>query len=130
MKDSKVLKIILFLSGLLLLGTGIALTFIPVEFNASNGVDLGGNVSVLSDIRAAATVLLFGGILILLGVFIPKLTFTSSVIAMLLLLGYGFGRALSLGLDGMPAQALVIATGFEFVLGFANLFAFFKYRED
>lgn len=130
MKDSKVLKIILFLSGLLLLGTGIALTFIPVEFNASNGVDLGGNISVLSDIRAAATVLLLGGLLIIIGVFIPKLTFTSSVIAVLLLLGYGFGRALSLGLDGMPAHALLIATIFEFVLGFANLFAFFKYKED
>lgn len=130
MKNSKVLKTILFLSGLLLSFTGAALTFIPVEFNSSNGVDLGGNISVLSDIRAAASVLLLGGGLIFLGVFIPKLTFTSSILAVLLLLGYGFGRALSMGLDGMPAEALLMATISEFVLGFANLFAFFKYQED
>jgi len=75
-------------------------------------------------------VLLFGGLLIILGVFIPKLTFTSAIIAVLLLLGYGIGRAFSIGLDGMPGHALLIATIFEFVLGFANLFALFKYKED
>lgn len=130
MKNSKVLKSILFLSGILLLGIGGVITFIPIEFNASNGVDLGANISVLSDIRAASMVLLIGGLLILLGIFIPKLTFTSSIIAVLLLLGYGFGRALSMGLDGMPADALFKATIVEFVLGFANLFLLFKYKED
>lgn len=130
MKNSMVLKGILAISGLILLGIGTATLFAPVAFLGTSNIDLGGQVNLLSEIRAAGGALLGGGILIILGIFISRLTFTSTVISVLIFLSYGIARAIGMVLDGMPDQALTAATVLEFVIAFAGIFALIRFRED
>ena len=129
MKNSKVLKIFLIISGLLLTFIGGSTLFMPVEIKASSGIDLAGNISILNDIRASAALILSLAILLLLGAFNKKLTYTSSLISFLLFLSLGLGRALSMLLDGMPVDAMVKATGLEFVLGIVGAILFTINRE-
>lgn len=128
MKNSKVLKVILFLSGILLLIIGSAMLFIPVEFSARNGIEVGDNVSLLNDIRAAGAGLLASGLVIFLGVFIQKLAFTSTVVIIMAYGSYGLGRVISMGIDGMPIEGLVKATVVELIIALVGVFALSKYR--
>lgn len=129
MKDSKVLKTILFVSGLVATGVGIAILFMPVAFYAGNGIELGGNIGLLNEIRAPGGALLAVGILIISGAFVAKLTFTSVVISMLMYLAYGISRILSMVIDGMPTEGLVNAAVLEIIIGLLSVFALLKYRE-
>ena len=130
MKNSNVVKTILFISGLILVGIGAATLFAPVAFLGTSGIDLGGQINLLSEIRAAGGALLASGIVIMLGVFVAKLTFTSTVISILVYLSYGIARILSMAIDGMPAQELMAATALEIIIGLAGVFALLKYREN
>ncbi len=128
MRTSKVLKAYLIFSGLLLTFIGGATLAIPVDMKNSVGIDIAENISVLNDVRAASALLLTIGLLTLLGAFVKKLTFTSTLISFLLFLALALGRAISIWLDGMPVDGLVKATGLELVLGIvgAVLFKTFK----
>jgi len=129
MKNSKILKTILFISGLIAAGIGGAVLFMPIAFNATSGIDLAGNISLLSEIRASGGLLLASGILIMSGAFVAKLAFTATVVSVLLYLSYGLSRILSMALDGMPAEGLVQATILEIIIGLLCVFSLIKYRE-
>lgn len=128
MKNSKVLKTVLFFSGLIAAGTGAAILLIPTIFYASYGIDLAGDVSMLNEIRAPGGALLAAGILIIAGAFVESLSFTSVVVAAMIYLSYGISRILSFGIDGMPSVGLVQAAAFEIVIGMLCLYALAKYR--
>ena len=128
MENSKLLKIILFISGLLLLIIGSAILFAPIAFSARNGIDLGGNINLLNDTRAAGASLLVSGLVILLGAFIQKLTYTSVIIAIIAYLSYAIGRLISILMDGMPTEGIIKATVVEIVIGLVSVFAFYKYK--
>lgn len=130
MQNSKALKTILVISGLIVTGVGGTVLFMPVTFYAGNGIDLGGNISLLNEIRAGGGGLLVVGMLIVSGAFVARLTFTSTVISMLMFLSFGTSRILSMAIDGMPAEGLVNATVLEMVMGLAGAFALLKYREN
>ena len=130
MKNSKVLEILLIISGLIGTGIGGALLFTPVAFQASAGIELGDNISLLSEIRAPGGALLTSGILMILGAFVANLTFTSTVICTVIYLSYGISRILSMIIDGMPGEGLVIATAVEIVIGLVGVFALLKYRAN
>ncbi len=130
MKKSRALNVILLLSGILLVGIGFATTFMPIEFSARNEIDLGGNIGLLNDTRAAGAGLLGAGIIIMLGAFIRKLAFTSLVVSILIYLSYAFGRIVGIVADGMPVDGLVKATAVEVVLGLVGVFALIKFKED
>jgi len=130
MKNSKVLKAILFVSGLLLLAIGMATLLTPVEFSARNGIDLHGDISLLNDVRSAGAFLAGSGFVILLGAFIDKLAYTSTIVSIVAYLSYASGRIMSLVIDGMPAEGLVKATVVEIVIGLVGIFAFIKYQEN
>ena len=129
MKNSKVLKVVLFVSGLIAASIGGAVLVMPAAFYASNGIDLGGNVSLLNEIRASGGALLAAGILIISGSFVASMTFTAVVLASLLYLSYGLSRILSFGIDGMPSEGLVQAAALEIVIGVVCVCVFAKYRE-
>lgn len=130
MKNSKVLKTILFISGLIATGVGGAILFMPAVFYATYGIELGGGNSLLNEIRAPGGALLASGIFIMLGAFVAKLTFTSAVVSTLLYLPYGLSRVLSMAIDGMPAEGLVQAAVLEIVIGLVGVFVLAKYREN
>jgi len=129
MKNSNVIKTVLIFSGLISSGIGGAILFNPVSFYAAHDIELAGNISLFNEIRAPGGALLTSGILIMLGAFVDKLTFTSVVVASLLYLSYGLSRILSIAIDGMPAEGLVQAAVFEIVVGLVCVFVLVKYRE-
>jgi len=48
MKNSKTLKIILIISGLIGIGVGASILAIPVSFYATNNINIEGNISLLN----------------------------------------------------------------------------------
>lgn len=117
MKNSKLLKTFLVLSGVLLTVIGGASLFSPEEMKAGAGIDLLGNTSLINDVRAFGALVLSIAILSIVGAFASKLTYTSSLVSFLFFLSIGFGRLVSIFSDGMPVDGLVKATGLELVLG-------------
>jgi len=129
MKNSKVLKTILFLLGLALIVLGSWRLTMPVEFFAFSGIDLGNDASMLSEARATGGVVVGTGILIMLGAFFSKLTFTSTLLTAVVFLSFGFARLLGIAIDGMPGPEIVQGIIFEFVFGILGVLAFIKYRK-
>ena len=130
MKNSKVLKSILVIAGLVGVIVSLGNIFIPVEFNASSGIELGTNINLINEFKATGGGLFLSSIFILLGVFMERLTFSSTLLATMLYLGYGFSRISSIVIDGVPSDELVQVAVFEIVMGLIALFALFKYRKN
>lgn len=103
-----------------MVGSGIL--FIPVEFHSLNGIHPGGNISLLSEIRAPGGALLGSGILILTGAFLSELTFTSVVLSTLMYISYGLSRGISMMLDGIPSEGLIGVALLEWIIGILNLY--------
>ena len=129
MQDSTVLKAILIIAGVIGAGVGGAILFIPETFHATTGIHLGGDVSLLNEMRASGGALLACGVLVMAGAWVRSLTLTSIVVSALLYLSYGSSRVLSMVVDGMPDAGLVQVAGLEIVIGLVCVFAFARYRE-
>jgi len=69
------------------------------------------------------------GLLILSGAFNSKLSYTSTVVAIVLFFGFGIARLIGFALDGNPGESIIQGMIFEFVLGLIGVFAFFKYKK-
>ena len=130
MRNSNVIKTVLILSGLISSVIGGAILFDPVVFYATYDIELAGNISLFNEIRAPGGALLASGLLIMLGAFVDKLTFTSVVVATLLYLSYGLSRILSMAIDGMPVEGLVQAAVLEIAIGLVCVLILVKYREN
>jgi hypothetical protein len=128
MINSKILKAILFISGLIATGIGGTILFFPAEFYATYNIALGQDIGLLNEIRASGGSLLASGLIIMAGVFVAKLTFTSILLATLLYLSYGVSRIFSTVVDGMPVEGLQQAAILEIVIGLFCVFALVKYR--
>jgi hypothetical protein len=120
----EIFKIItLSLSGLLLFFVGTMRLSNPIKTYLKNsGIKLEKEVNLLNEMRGVSSVMMCGGIIILLGIFIPQLTFASFVVAALIFLGFAIGRLLSIRLDGKPNKLIVQGLISEIVLGAANIF--------
>ena len=120
----EIFKIVtLSISGLLLLTVGTLRLINPIKnYLKNSGIKLENDVNLLNEMRGVSSVMLIGGIIILLGTIIPKLTITSFVVATLILIGFAIGRLLSFGLDGKPNKLIVQGLISELVLGTANVF--------
>ena len=115
--------VILSISGLLLIYGGTSRIINPIKnYLKNSGIKLENEVNVLNEARGVSSVMVFGGIIMLLGTIVPELTITSFVVATLILLGFAFGRSLSIALDGKPNKLLIQGLISELVLGAANIF--------
>lgn len=128
MKNSKILKTVLFISGLIAIAIGTAIVIIPTTFYATYSIELGSNVSLLNELRGTGGALLATGILIMSGAFFASMTFSSLVISTLLYLSYGLSRILSMIIDGMPAEGLVQSAALEIAIGLVCLILLAKYQ--
>ena len=117
MEFSKATKALQIVAGVVGIIIGAGMVFIPIAFQSSAGITLGDNISLLSETRAPGGLLLTGGIIILQSVFKSKLRRIGLVLTALMYLGYGSGRTISLVLDGMPHQSLLIALILELTVG-------------
>lgn len=118
-----VLKSILVTSGLIAAVFGASILFTPVTFSASNGIEMAGQVNLLNETRSAGGALLGSGVLIFSGAFISQLRFTAAVLSSLMYLSYGTARLLSMVLDGMPTNSLILAAAAELTIGMLNVLA-------
>jgi len=129
MKNSKVLKGILILLGINLIVLGSWRLLDPIGFFDFSGLLLSADAGLLNEARGTGGAIIGFGLLILLGAFKKKLTYTSTIVAVVLFLGFGIARVISVVLDGNPGEALYKGIIGEFVFGSLALFALIKYRE-
>lgn len=123
-------KLLLIIAGAIAISVGIGQLFFPVSFEASSGVVLDGNISLLSEMRGAGGTLLGGGIIILAGAFRASMHGLSLILTALISLGYGLARVYGMLVDGMPHQALVSVAIGELVIGLLSLFLYLSFRKQ
>ena len=129
MKNSKVLKGILFVLGLLLVVVGSWRLFNPIAFFENSGLILNNEAGLLSEARATGGAVVGFGLVILLGAFSQRLSYTSTISAIVVFLGFGIARVIGFALDGNPGEGVIQGIIIEFVMGLLAVFALFKYRE-
>lgn len=129
MKNSKVLKIYLIVSGLLLAVIGGLTAFNPINIKANEGIEIAGNASALNDVRSFGMLLLVTAIFLIAGVLKSSLRKSATISAIILFLSLAVGRVFSMLIDGMPSDGIVKATGLEFILGIVGAILFFIYQE-
>ncbi len=119
----EIFKIVtLSLSGLLLFFVGSMRLINPIKTYLKNsGIKLDKDVDLLNEMRGVSSVMLVGGLIILLGTLIPELTLTSHIVATLLFIGFAIGRILSFSLDGKPNKQIIQGLISELVLGTLNV---------
>ncbi len=130
MEKINFIQISLFLFGAIAIVIGGALLVVPVSFEASAGIDLDNNISLLSEIRAYGGMTFFSGIIILLGAFFSKLLRLSLGLSALLYLSLGLSRLVGLLVDGIPSQILITALILEILFGLLSVFMFLKTGEQ
>ena len=111
----------LFLSGLLLLAIGSAILLAPHAFHGSNGIVLGDDPSLLSEVRAPGGLLAASAALILLGTIRRSLRSLAMILTVLVYGSFGLARLLGLALDGMPSSGLVASTAIELIVAAIGL---------
>jgi hypothetical protein len=119
--NNRATQVFLFLSGLLLLGIGGAILLVPHAFHEGNGIALGDDPSLLSEIRAPGGLLTAGAVLILLGAFRRSLRSPAMALTVLIYSSFGLARLLSLVLDGTPSSALVGSAAIELIVAAIGL---------
>lgn len=129
MQNSKVLKIILGLCGLLMLVPGIMALVNPTGFVARNGADIVGDLVLLNDYRGTGGIMMASAIVMFLGIIHARMAFTSTVVAIAAHFSIALGRLISLGMDGVPVKGQIAAMVVEFVLAGLAIFALMKYKE-
>tara|TARA_R110001599_G_scaffold201621_2_gene398374 strand:- start:22 stop:456 length:435 start_codon:yes stop_codon:yes gene_type:complete len=110
-------KFILSISGLTAVGIGAAILIVPMAFHSTNGIALGDDSSLLSEIRAPGGALLTMGVFMLAGLLRERLVRFSLGVGAAVFLSYGLSRCLAIALDGWPASGLVAAAAFELLIG-------------
>ena len=128
MKDTIWVKLVLVLSGAVGFGIGLSALFWPRAFFASSGTILGDDISLMSEVRAPAMVLVLFGAVMLAAVFIPQIRRGALWAAALLYLSYGLGRVVSVVLDGVPHINILMALGIELVIGLLCIYILRAHR--
>ncbi len=129
MKQSLSLKAFLVVAGIIGCYVGFGLLFYPVSFEASAGLVLDDNVSLLSELRGIGGTLLLAGILIFSGAFVPWLTSHSLFLTVLIYLAYGLSRVYGMLTDGMPSQAFIGVTVAELAIGLLAIAAYYRFKK-
>lgn len=111
----------LAIAGLLLLAIGGAILLAPHAFHGSNGIVLGDNPNLLSEIRAPGGLLAASGIMILAGAFRVRLRASAVQLTTLVYGSFGLARLVSMTLDGMPSSSIIGATLLELIVAFVGL---------
>ncbi|MEM7611553.1 MAG: DUF4345 domain-containing protein [Pseudomonadota bacterium] len=108
--------IYLMLAGLLLLAIGGAILLAPHAFHASNGIELGNNPTMLSEIRAPGGLLAASAVLALISVFRRRLRAFTTPLLVLIFGSFGLARLVSMAQDGIPGGSIVGATVLELIV--------------
>ena len=119
-------SLFLFISGLLLLIIGVGILFIPHAFHAGNGILLGNDPSLLSEIRAPGGLLLGSAIIIFMGAFRNAWRAHAISLTILVFGSFGLARLVGMALDGMPSSGIIGATLIELVVAALGLMIYWR----
>lgn len=122
-------RVVLGVSGLVLLGIGFMLAKDPLAMHAANGVELVSSPSLMNEMRAPGGALFVAGLFLILALFRTDWMMSAAVLSTIVMIGWALGRGVSLVLDGSPAPALCGALGIEIVLGLASAWAVWALRD-
>ncbi|MEM1246492.1 MAG: DUF4345 domain-containing protein [Acidobacteriota bacterium] len=111
----------LLVSGLLLLFIGSSLLLAPHSFHAGNGIVLGDDPSLLSEVRAPGGLLAASGLLLLWSSFRASLRPQALQLAVLVYGSFGLARVVAVAVDGLPAPGLVGAAAMELAVAALGL---------
>ena len=117
MEYSRAIKVLQSVAGITGMIIGVGMTFFPIAFQSSVDISLGDDINLLSETRAAGSLLLVGSAIILWSVFKHQWRAVGLVLTVLIYFGYGFGRTVSIFFDGMPNQSILAALIAELVIG-------------
>ncbi|MDJ0958313.1 MAG: DUF4345 domain-containing protein [Arenicellales bacterium] len=120
-KLAKTQKALLLVSGSLLILVGTFILASPVDFYASNNIELDANVSLLNELKAPAGLLLAAGVFMIGAIFVRSQADTALWLAALIYLSYAVSRFVSMAFDGVPNAGLVQAAALEGIVGLACL---------
>ena len=120
-KLARTQKALLLVAGAVLVLVGTFILASPVDFYASNNIELGANVSLLNEVKAPAGMLLAAGLFMIGAIFVRDMADTATSLAALIYLSYSLSRLLSVVVDGVPAAGLVQAAALEAMIGLACL---------
>ena len=118
---SRLTFVFLFIAGLLLLAIGGTILLAPHALHAGNGIVLGHDPNLLSEIRAPGGLLVGSAVFILIGALRPDRQSLAVMLTVLVYGSFGLARLLGLALDGMPATGIVAATVIELVVAAIGL---------
>ena len=110
-------RILLIVAGTLLLLIGAGILFAPHSFFATNGIMLGREPSLMSEIRAPGGLLIGCAVVMLIGVAQRSLMRPALILAAIAYGTYGISRLFSLAIDGIPNSSLIGAAVLELVIG-------------
>lgn len=116
----------LSISGLLLLLIGSSVLLMPHAFYASDGVLLGHNPSLLSEIRASGGMLAGSALVMFAGIVRPTLRSLAMTLSILIYGSFGLSRLLSLTLDGLPSHNLLVATAVELTVAAIGIMILYR----
>lgn len=125
----QMVKVILLASGVVAVGIATTILFAPEVFYAGYGIEIGGDPTLVNELKAPAGALLIAGLLMFAGVFRTELVMVSLTTASVVYLSYGLSRLLSIVMDGLPDSSLVGAAVIELGIGAACLLALLRARE-
>lgn len=128
LKGKYMVKLTLLVSGLVAIGIAATILLAPELFYASYGIQVGGNATLVNELKAPAGVLLVAGMLMLAGVARAEFVRVSLTTASVVYLSYGLARLSSMAMDGLPNSGLVSAAGIEIGIGAACLLALLHAR--
>jgi hypothetical protein len=118
--------VVLALSGLLFIYAGTMRLIKPLgsfclqTYLENPNIKLEAKVDIFNEMRSAGASIALGGVIMLLGIFIKELMMASFIVAIVIFLGYAFGRLVSLKADGKPNKQIIQGLISEVVLGTAN----------
>ncbi len=120
----------LALSGVILLYVGCSTLVTPHAFFAASGAALGSEPSLMSEVRAPGGMLLVSGVIVALGAFRRDMAGLALGLTALIYATFGVSRLVSVALDGMPSEALVLALAIELGVGALAMAAFIHVRSN
>ncbi len=108
---------ILALAGIVAIAIAATILLAPGAFYSGYGIDVAGNPTLANELKAPSGALLVAGIVMFAGVVRRSWLAPALATAAIVYLSYGFGRFISIALDGMPHTGMVSAAVIEVVIG-------------
>ena len=118
---TRITVVFLGLSGLLLLFIGGGILLVPHAFHAGNGIALGADPSLLSEVRAPGGLLVASALFLICGSFKAALRLDALRLAVMVYGSFGLARLVALAVDGVPSAGLLGSTAIELIVAALGL---------